>query len=83
MSAKHFSVQILLRARMRMSLNPRSEKFHPEKTILHGFDKTRLLYFTFEGYTMSVQRKKYKRKIPITEKGAIAAADQGGDQAGI
>lgn len=52
-----------------MSLNPRSEKFHPEKTILHGFDKTRLLYFTFEGYTMSVQRKKYKRKIPITEKG--------------
>ena len=50
-----------------------AEKLRPKiylrKTILHGFDKTRLLYFTFEGYTMSVQRKKYKRKIPITEKG--------------
>lgn len=44
-------------------------KIYLRKTILHGFDKTRLLYFTFEGYTMSVQRKKYKRKIPITEKG--------------
>lgn len=27
-------------------------------TILHGFDKRNLLHFTFEGYTVSVQKKK-------------------------